>query len=207
MTKYAKMAYFALIIVISWVSWIMIILLIGFSFITLLLSCILAGVLSIGDCARKIYTASVIFPLILLIWAVSWGLPYIYPNPTIAGIFVAKLYDWFGNHGEWFAVIVGIPLSIVAFHILKMHDKSSRYFAISIAAFIVILPVTELSNSDFGADFGAYLLVIFLSVPYMVSALLAALVGGVSRPYQDIILWLIVFLVLILMVPIPIAET
>ena len=202
MTKYAKMAYFALIIVISWVSWIMIILLMGFSFITLLLGCILAGVLSIGDRARKIYTASVIFPLILLIWAVSWGLLYIYP--TAAGIFVAKLYDWFGNHGDWFAVIVGIPLSIVALHILKMHEKSSRYFAISIAAFIVILSVTLLSNSPLGVD---YVDVILLSVPYIVSALLAALVGGVSRPYQDIILWLIVFLVLILMVPIPIAET
>ncbi len=206
MTKYAKMSYFVLIIVISYVSWIMIILLIGFSFITLLLGCILAGVLANGDRARKIYTASVIFPLILLIWAVSWGLLYIYP--TAAGIFVAKLYDWFGNHGEWFvalmSVIVGIPLSIVALHILKMHKKSSRYFAISIAAFIVILPVIQISNSAFSGD---SVVVIILSVPYIVSALLAALVGGVSRPYQDIILWMIVFLLLILMIPIPIAET
>lgn len=80
-----------------------------------------------------------------------------------------------------------------------MHEKSSRYFAISIAAFIVILPVTLLSTDYVG--------VILLSVPYIVSALLAALISTVSRPYRDIILGLIVFLVLILMIPIPVAET
>lgn len=205
MTKYTKMAYFVLVIVISCMSWIVIFSLMGFSFMILLPACILAGMLANGDRAAKIYTAFVIFSLTTLIWAILWGLPYIYPST--GGIFVAKLYDWFGNHGDLFAalmsVIVGIPLGIVALRMLaNIHEKSSRYFAVSLAAFITIFPITWASS----AALDAYAVVIFTSVPYIVSAILAALVGSVRRPHQDIILWLTVSLVLILVIPVPTAE-
>ena len=202
-TKYAKIAYSVLCIFMACMSWIIFLWVVGFSLL-ILLACILTGVLAIGDRAAKFYAVGVILPLTSLIWTVPWVSMYGSPH-TIGPLLIQVFFDWFSNHGEWFAalgsLIVGILLATVVLRTVmaKMVKRPLLYFAVVLAALGsafsgILLPVVLFSDSAF---FSTYHTVLFLFLPVMIPAILAVLISTIRRPYQDIVLGAIVLFVLI----------